>query len=106
MKKVKKTMEERFEKEMKEALILTHDDPIEVIFSGGVSKTIRAIPWSLLVKAFRHLTDKELQANNAKWEKRIKGLVEVEPGVGINGEKVVSLSWKRYLDLSTKLLNE
>lgn len=44
-----------WEKQLKGALLLTGDEPIEVIFSGGVSKTIRQIPWSLFVATVEKL---------------------------------------------------
>jgi hypothetical protein len=46
-----KPKELEWEKTLKSVLILTGDEPIEVIFGGGVSKTIRVIPWSMFAIA-------------------------------------------------------
>lgn len=48
-----------WEKTLKSTLFLNGDDPIEVIFSGGVSKTIRQIPWSMFTIAMNTLIHSE-----------------------------------------------
>lgn len=44
-----------WEKQLKGALLLIREEPVEVIFSGGVSKTISVIPWSMFVLAMDKL---------------------------------------------------
>ena len=44
-----------WEEALKGVLLLKGDEPIEVIFSGGVSRTSRVIPWSMFVVAMNKL---------------------------------------------------
>ena len=75
-----------WEKQLKGALLLTGDEPIEVIFSGGVSKTIRQIPWSLFVA-----TVEKLRADARKAERDICRKVYIRNAAfaeyGISDEK-------------------
>lgn len=44
-----------WENQLKGALLLIREEPVEVIFSGGVSKTVSVIPWSMFVLAMDKL---------------------------------------------------
>lgn len=44
-----------WEDQLKGVLLLTREEPIEVIFSGGVSKTVSVIPWNTFVLAMDKL---------------------------------------------------
>jgi hypothetical protein len=60
-----------WENKLKGALLLRREEPVEVIFSGGVSKTISMIPWSLFVLAIDKLLSDEKQELMTKMEKII-----------------------------------
>lgn len=60
-----------WEKQLKGALLLIREEPVEVIFSGGVSKTISVIPWSMFVLAMDKLLSDARKELITKMEKII-----------------------------------
>lgn len=49
------------------------------------------------------LFQKYLEGEVEEIRKAVEDLVEVEPAVTLGGQKVVSLSWTKYLDLKSRL---
>ena len=85
-----------WEKELLSALILTGDEPVEVIFSGGVSKTIRVIPWKLFVKHINSLLAKQDGKSYGQGYK--EGYADAEYQVKKEIEKVLAqrVCWNPY----------
>lgn len=45
--------QDKWLQELKDSLMITYDEPLEVIFGTGIDKKVRVVPWSMFVMAIR-----------------------------------------------------
>lgn len=64
--------------ELKQSLMITYDEPLEVIFGTGIDKKVRAVPWSMFVMAVQKFIDdakiETEEDRDAFWRGRLAGL--------------------------------